>query len=79
MERSERAGGSHDMNLRHVDLNLLLVLDTLLAERNVTLAAVRLGVSQSTVSSALAKLRTLFHDDLFSATALRCTAFHLLG
>jgi DNA-binding transcriptional LysR family regulator len=53
------------MNLRHLDLNLLLVLDTLLVERNVTRAAARLGVSQSTVSAALAKLRMLFDDDLF--------------
>lgn len=53
------------MNLRHLDLNLLLVLDTLLVERSVTHAATRLGVSQSTVSAALAKLRTLFDDELF--------------
>lgn len=53
------------MNLRDIDLNLLLVLDTLLAERSVTRTARRLGVSQSTVSAGLAKLRTLFNDDLF--------------
>jgi DNA-binding transcriptional LysR family regulator len=53
------------MSLRKIDLNLLLVLDTLLAERNVTHTAQRLGVSQSTVSAALAKLRIIFNDDLF--------------
>lgn len=53
------------MHLRDINLNLLLVLDTLLAERNVTHAAQRLGVSQSTVSAALSKLRTIFNDDLF--------------
>lgn len=53
------------MNLREIDLNLLLVLDTLLAERNVTHAAHKLGVSQSTVSAALARLRSLFNDELF--------------
>ena len=53
------------MNLRGIDLNLLLVLDVLLAERNVTHAAQRLGVSQSTVSAALARLRALFNDELF--------------
>lgn len=53
------------MNPREMDLNLLLVLDVLLAERNVTHAARRLGVSQSTVSAALARLRVLFNDELF--------------
>ncbi|HSI57626.1 MAG TPA: LysR family transcriptional regulator [Ideonella sp.] len=53
------------MNLRHLDLNLLVVLDALLTEHGATAAAQRLGVSQSTVSSALAKLRELFQDELF--------------
>lgn len=53
------------MKLRGVDLNLLLMLDALLEERNVTHAAQRLEVSQSTVSTGLARLRALFNDDLF--------------
>ncbi len=53
------------MNLRHLDLNLLLVLDALLEAGNVSQAAQRLGVSQPTLSSGLAKLRTLFNDELF--------------
>lgn len=53
------------MKLRGVDLNLLVVLDALLAERNVTHAAQRLEVSQSTVSAALKRLRELFNDELF--------------
>ncbi len=53
------------MKLRGIDLNLLLVLDALLTERNVTHAAHRLDVSQSTVSTALARLRVLFNDELF--------------
>ena len=53
------------MDLRKFDLNLLLVLDALLQDRSVTLAAQRLGISQPTVSAALNRLRTVFQDDLF--------------
>lgn len=52
------------MNLRRIDLNLLPVLDALLAERNVTRAGERLFLSQSAMSGALAKLRVLFNDPL---------------
>ncbi|MHB2266008.1 LysR family transcriptional regulator [Aliihoeflea sp. PC F10.4] len=52
------------VNLRAVDLNLLTVLEALLDERNVTRAAVRLGMSQPAVSRALARLRSLFGDAL---------------
>ncbi|XXT23690.1 LysR family transcriptional regulator [Sorangium sp. So ce429] len=51
--------------LRAVDLNLLTVLDVMILERNVTRAAERLGMTQPAVSSALARLRLLFDDDLF--------------
>lgn len=51
-------------DLRNLDLNLLPVLDALLAERNVTRAAERLGVSQPTTSVALQRLRRHFSDDL---------------
>lgn len=51
--------------LRAVDLNLLTVLDALLAERSVTRAAERLGMTQPAVSNALARLRLLFGDELF--------------
>lgn len=57
------------MKLRELDLNLLLVLDALLKERNVTLASQRLGVGQPAVSTALGKLRALFNDDLFVKNA----------
>ena len=56
------------MDLRKFDLNLLLVLDALLQDRNVTFAAQRLGVSQPTVSAALNRLRAMFQDDLFVKT-----------
>lgn len=57
------------MDLRKFDLNLLLVLDALSRERSVTLAAQRLGISQSTASAALNRLRAAFQDDLFVKTA----------
>jgi DNA-binding transcriptional LysR family regulator len=44
------------------DLNLLVVLDVLLAERSVSRAAKRLGLSQSAVSNALARLRQSLGD-----------------
>ncbi|MER5221724.1 LysR family transcriptional regulator [Streptomyces flaveus] len=49
-----------------LDLNLLLPLDALLQERSVTRAAERLGLSQPTVSSALARLRRHFGDELLT-------------
>ncbi len=52
------------MNLAKYDLNLLVTLNALLAERSVTRAAKRLGLSQSTVSGSLAKLREMFDDEL---------------
>lgn len=53
-----------EMNLRGIDLNLLVVLEALLEERSVTRAAGRLGMSQPAVSRALARLRKLFGDGL---------------
>jgi DNA-binding transcriptional LysR family regulator len=55
--------------LARLDLNLLVVLDVLLAERNVTHAAQRLGLSQPTVSNALARLRETLGDQLLVRTA----------
>ncbi|GAA2326697.1 LysR family transcriptional regulator [Streptomyces kunmingensis] len=52
------------MNLRNIDLNLLVALDALLTERNVSRAGRRLGLSQPAASSALARLRKLFQDPL---------------
>jgi DNA-binding transcriptional LysR family regulator len=54
-----------ERNLRSVDLNLLVVFDTLMAERNVTRAAARNGLTQPAVSKALNRLRHLFDDPLF--------------
>jgi len=53
----------HDA-LAGVDLNLVLALDALLAERHVTRAAARLGITQSAASHALARLRDVLGDPL---------------
>ncbi len=53
------------MDTSKIDLNLLIALDALLAERNVTRAARRLGLSQPALSAQLARLRDLFGDPLF--------------
>jgi len=47
-----------------MDLNLLLTLETLLNERNVTKAAVKLNSSQPAVSAQLVRLRRMFGDPL---------------
>ena len=52
------------MRLDRFDLNLLVVLDALLAERNVTRASQRLHIGQSAASAALARLREHFGDPL---------------
>jgi DNA-binding transcriptional LysR family regulator len=57
------------MNLRALDLNLLVVLDVLLAERHVTRAGKRLGLSQPATSNALERLRRLFNDALLERGA----------
>jgi DNA-binding transcriptional LysR family regulator len=51
--------------MKRPDLNLLVVLDALLDDCNVTRAAARLGYTQSTISGMLARLRDLFGDPLF--------------
>src|SRR5437762_6285084 len=51
-------------NLRRLDLNLLVTLDVLLSEHNVTRAAQRLHLSQPSVSVHLARLRAHFGDPL---------------
>ena len=52
------------MDLHLFDLNLLVALDALLRERNVTRAGNRLNLSQSAMSGALARLRHHFRDEL---------------
>ncbi|MBV8083232.1 MAG: LysR family transcriptional regulator [Chloroflexi bacterium] len=52
------------LNLAQIDMNLLVVLDALLNERNVTRAGERVGLSQPAMSNALQRLRRLFNDEL---------------
>ena len=54
----------HPTDLRRIDLNLLVSLDALLAECNVTRAAERLHLSQPALSAQLGKLRHIFGDPL---------------
>lgn len=56
------------MDIRSADLGLLLALDALLAELNVTRAAARLNISQPAMSAQLARLRDLFDDPLLVAS-----------
>ena len=53
------------MRFRHLDLNLFIYLDALLAERSVSRAAERVHISQSAMSDALARMRDYFQDKLF--------------
>ncbi|MCG8316536.1 MAG: LysR family transcriptional regulator [Pseudomonadales bacterium] len=52
------------MNIGRVDLNLLVYLDVLLREKNVTRAAEKLGITQPAMSNGLRRLRDLFNDPL---------------
>lgn len=52
------------MNLNSLDLNLLVALDALLKEANVSRAAMRIGLSQPAASHALRRLRDLIGDPL---------------
>ena len=52
------------MDTKRIDVNLLVTLEALLEEQNVTRAARRLHLSQPAVSAQLARLRDLFGDPL---------------
>ena len=52
-------------DLSRIDLNLLVALEVLLEERNVTRAAERLYITQPAMSKTLQRLRNLFDDQLF--------------
>ncbi len=61
--------GTEAVNLRSIDLNLLVALDALLCERHVTKAADKVGLSQPAMSNALGRLRGMFADELLVRTA----------
>src|ERR1700687_3847372 len=59
------------MNLSALDLNLLVALDALLLEANVSRAAMRIGLSQPAASHALQRLRDMLGDPLLVRTGSR--------
>ena len=56
------------MNWGAFDLNLLIVFDAVMQERNVTRAGGKIGLSQPAVSHALSRLRHMLRDELFIRT-----------
>ena len=56
------------VNLRSLDLNLLVVFDAVMQDRSVTKAAARLNMAQPALSHALTRLRQALQDDLFIRT-----------
>jgi DNA-binding transcriptional LysR family regulator len=56
------------MDLKAVDLNLLVVFDAMIEQRSVTRAGEAIGLSQPAMSAAVARLRGLFSDPLFVRT-----------
>lgn len=57
------------IELRKMDLNLLVVFQHLLQERNLSAVARRLDLTQPAVSNALRRLRRTFNDELFVRSA----------
>lgn len=57
------------MDLRQIDLNLLVIFNQLLLDRRVSTSADKLGLTQPAVSNALKRLRALLNDELFVRTA----------
>lgn len=66
----------HQVDIRQIDLNLLIILKVLLDEQNVTRASEKLNLSQSATSHALKRLRQMFNDPLLerSVAGMRPTA-----
>ncbi|WMI97040.1 LysR family transcriptional regulator [Pseudomonas chlororaphis subsp. aurantiaca] len=56
------------MQLRELDLNLLVIFHQLLIDHSVSGAAESLGLTQPALSNALKRLRTSFNDELFVRT-----------
>lgn len=57
------------MDLRQIDLNLLVIFNQLWLDRRVSTSAEKLGLTQPAVSNALKRMRTLLSDELFVRTA----------
>lgn len=56
------------MDIRSLDLNLIVVFDAMLKHQNVTKAAEAIKLSQPAMSAAISRLRNLFNDPLFVRT-----------
>jgi DNA-binding transcriptional LysR family regulator len=56
------------MNLRRIDLNLLVMFDALMAEQSITRAARKVGITPSAMSHALHRLRRTLNDKLLERT-----------
>jgi DNA-binding transcriptional LysR family regulator len=69
----------NEIDLRRFDLNLLVVFEVLMVERNVTRAAERLGRTQSAISHSLSRLRRQLGDPLLikGGDRMQPTAFAL--
>ena len=65
------------MELKDIDLNLLVIFNQLLKEKRVSKVAENLGLGQPAISNALARLRKLFGDELFlrTSTGMQPTPF----
>ncbi|MDG2394463.1 MAG: LysR family transcriptional regulator, partial [Thalassotalea sp.] len=57
------------MNIANIDLNLLVALDVLLREKNVTRAANQLNITQPAMSNSLKRLRNLLNDPVLVRTS----------
>jgi DNA-binding transcriptional LysR family regulator len=64
-----RVNAERAVKVNRIDLNLLVYLDALLRERNVTQAAHQLNLSQPAMSNGLRRLRELFNDPLLVRTS----------
>ncbi len=56
------------MNLRSIDLNLLVIFDALMAEQSIAGAGRKVGLTPSAMSHALRRLRQTFNDELLERT-----------
>ncbi|SFQ05954.1 LysR family transcriptional regulator, nod-box dependent transcriptional activator [Bradyrhizobium sp. Ghvi] len=59
------------MRFKGLDLNLLVALDALMTERNLSAAARKINLSQPAMSAAVARLRSYFGDELFGMRGRR--------
>lgn len=57
------------MQLRDIDLNLLVIFNQLMIDKRVSAVAESMGITQPAVSNALKRLRVLLKDDLFLRTS----------